>query len=132
MVCLPSAILRQYTADAELELIHRALEYATVVHSGRTRLEGTPYLDHCIGVARLLATWGAPADVLAAALLHDALNAAYSSNPSIDDLRKAFPPPVSDLAEAVSRLSTFGPNLTLLQTGQQPPDPEQIASRLPW
>ena len=51
----------------------RALETARAAHDGQTRYDGTPYLEHPIRVADLLDREGLGEPVLAAALLHDAV-----------------------------------------------------------
>ena len=55
-------------------LIERATQLATRAHQGQMRKDGTTeYITHPIGVGRLLRERGASAEVVAAGLLHDAI-----------------------------------------------------------
>ena len=62
------------------EMILRAADFAAHKHKGQRRkdLEESPYINHPIGVAKVIAEIGGvdDADVLAGALLHDTLDAA--------------------------------------------------------
>jgi len=59
---------------AELELIRRAYDVGTPMHSGRFEVDGTPFHVHGLGVASLAAQAGAPSAVVAAGVLHNAYN----------------------------------------------------------
>ncbi len=49
-----------------------ALEFAKQKHSGQTRKHGTPYIEHPLSVALVLAGWGYNGeDLLVSAVLHD-------------------------------------------------------------
>ena len=57
-----------------MDLVLRAAEFASIAHQNQRRkdLERTPYINHTIGVARILSSAGVTdPEVLAAALLHD-------------------------------------------------------------
>ena len=54
-----------------LEIVRRAYTVAERAHRGQTRKSGDPYITHPVSVATILAEMGYPADVVAAALLHD-------------------------------------------------------------
>jgi guanosine-3',5'-bis(diphosphate) 3'-pyrophosphohydrolase len=45
-------------SGAELDLVRRAYEQATLAHNGQTRASGEPYVIHCVEVARMLADLG--------------------------------------------------------------------------
>lgn len=52
--------------------LERALRICLDAHAGQTRKgDGAPYAVHPVHVALILAQWGAPAEVLQAALVHD-------------------------------------------------------------
>ncbi len=56
-----------------MELLQKALEFATVAHNGQVRkYTGEPYVNHCIEVMQILKDHGIQdKEILAAALLHD-------------------------------------------------------------
>ena len=58
---------------ADRDLIQRAYRVAEEAHRGQKRLSGEPYINHCLAVAQILAELRVPPDVLAAGLLHDAV-----------------------------------------------------------
>ena len=55
----------------ELELVRRAYDFGTPLHSARFEVDGTPFHVHGIGVASIAAQVGAPAAVIAAGVLHN-------------------------------------------------------------
>jgi guanosine-3',5'-bis(diphosphate) 3'-pyrophosphohydrolase len=61
--------------DPDLTLLLRALDFAAAKHRDQRRKgsDAAPYVNHCIGVARLLAEVGGVRDltILTAAVLHD-------------------------------------------------------------
>jgi (p)ppGpp synthase/HD superfamily hydrolase len=63
--------VREYLHGNDYRLVERALDLAIESHRHFRRLSREPYVHHPIAVAEILAGWHAPADVLAAAFLHD-------------------------------------------------------------
>lgn len=61
--------------DAGKDLVHRALEVAKLAHTGQTRDEGSPYIEHPVRVALVLLEECKSNDPveIAAALCHDVL-----------------------------------------------------------
>jgi len=85
------------------DLIDRALNFAAKAHQGQYR-KGTdiPYIVHPVGVAMLLQEMDAPAEVLAAGLLHDV---------------------VEDTPVTPAQLKAeFGPEIARLVAGASEPD----------
>ncbi len=70
---LESAIADLDTAGRDL--VHRALDVARLAHANQTRDEGSPYIEHPVAVAVLLAAEAGSKDPteIAAALCHDVL-----------------------------------------------------------
>lgn len=62
----------QARSEAELRLVHKAYEVCVAVYAGRFQADGKPFIAHCVGVASAVALLGRPADVVAAALVHNA------------------------------------------------------------
>ena len=85
-----------------LPLILKALEFAAFKHRDQRRKdEVTPYINHPIALASVLAREGGIQDevVLAAALLHDTLE---DTQTTPDELRGAFGDRIADIVEEVT------------------------------
>jgi len=67
------------------------------------RRNGDPYLIHCVETAVILAATGAGSEVVAAGLLHDAVD---DSNLSQQFLRYALGDDIADLVTGVSKYSS--------------------------
>jgi len=98
-----------YLSDEDYHFVLRALAFATDIHNGFERLSGEPYINHAIAVAQMLAEWQAPADVLAAALLHDANKQTYARVPSQREMRAAIGDRTTLIVNQIARLGRFGP-----------------------
>lgn len=68
----------EYLSSNDLILVRKALELAEEGHQGYTRLDGSPYFYHALGVATILSDWKAPVNFIIAGLLHDLLKPKYS------------------------------------------------------
>jgi len=90
-------------ADAGLALLLRALAFAAHKHRDQRRkdAEASPYINHPIALAEVLAEEGGVADieVLAAALLHDTIE---DTATTAEELRAAFGARIAGLVEEVS------------------------------
>uniref|UniRef100_A0A6N2KJ15 GTP diphosphokinase n=1 Tax=Salix viminalis TaxID=40686 RepID=A0A6N2KJ15_SALVM len=84
------------------DFVIKAFHEAEKAHRGQMRASGDPYLQHCVETAVLLAIIGANSTVVAAGLLHDALDDSFLS---YDHIFKTFGAGVADLVEGVSKLS---------------------------
>ena len=76
-----------YLTSDEIEFVKGSYEYAFLAHDGQTRKSGEPYIVHPIIVAFRLAKLKMPADLIAAALLHDTVE---DCGIEIDDIRNHF------------------------------------------
>lgn len=87
----------------DLALILRAAEFAADRHRKQRRKDvgATPYINHPLALASLLANEGGvrDAEVIAAALLHDTVE---DTNTTVDELRAAFGSRVASIVEEVS------------------------------
>jgi (p)ppGpp synthase/HD superfamily hydrolase len=73
-------------------LVAKALRLATEAHDGQTRKYiGTPYVEHPIAVAQIVARRGGSYDLQAAALLHDVVE---DTPVTLEHLATLFPPDV--------------------------------------
>lgn len=82
-------------------LVRAALRFAADAHRGQRRDEGTPYIEHPVRVAAVLAGTGfGEAEVLAAALLHDTLEDCAVTEA---ELERGFGSRVAGLVRAVTK-----------------------------
>jgi (p)ppGpp synthase/HD superfamily hydrolase len=90
----------EVAADSS-KLLQDALQTARRAHAGQIRngSGGSPYIDHPIAVAELLAEHGYGEQVLAAALLHDVLE---ESEIKPNEIRAQFGEPIATLVEALT------------------------------
>jgi len=82
-------------------LVRAALEKARAAHAGQVRngSGGMPYVEHPVTVAALLDQHGYGEEVLAAALLHDAIE---DSDTTLDELRQLFGDRVAGMVGALT------------------------------
>lgn len=121
--------------DAEgCDLVGRAADFACRCHSGYARLDGAEYIAHPLCVAAKLAEWFAPAEVVAAGLLHDVLKPRYSHTPHAAAISANFPESVSSLVDDLALLGRFGPALTRSPQplAPEPPPSFGASNRLSW
>lgn len=64
-------IVREYDAEADLELIRLAYEFAKDAHEGQFRKSGEPYIIHPLAAAHILAGMRIDPVIIIATLLHD-------------------------------------------------------------
>jgi len=93
--------LKQYSPDADVDLVQRAYETAARAHEGQTRASGEPYVYHSVAVADILANLHLDATPLAAALLHDVPE---DTPVTLEDLRAQFGDEVAKLVDGVTKL----------------------------
>ncbi len=97
-----------YLPPEEQKMVERAVELATVVHQGKFRRDGSPYVFHPVAVATTLANWHAPSHILITALLHDAFKTNYATPPDPETIRHNFGESVFNLIKQMTRLGRFG------------------------
>ncbi len=89
--------------DGDLALLFRALAFAAHKHRDQRRkdAEASPYINHPIALAEVLAGEGgvADAEVLAAALLHDTIE---DTDTSLEELRAEFGERIAAMVEEVT------------------------------
>src|SRR5437764_6476291 len=76
-----------------------AVGYATRMHAGQRRADGTPFMLHPLEVASLLYHAGAPDLLIAAGVMHDLIE---KTDVSAADLSERFGPRITGLVLAVS------------------------------
>ncbi len=84
---------------SESDLLRRAHAFASAVHAGQRGKDGSPYIVHPLAVAEIVRESGLPDEVVAAALLHDAVE---DSSVSVAEVRERFGDEVASLVAAMT------------------------------
>ena len=82
-------LLKQATShyDAQsVQLLERAVDFATKKHEGQTRKSGEPYIIHPLAVATILVDWGMDTDTVVAGVLHDTVEDTDATLREIENL----------------------------------------------
>lgn len=91
-----------YNPDADTELLKKAYAFSHDAHSSQTRIEGTPYINHPLAVADILADMRMDVPAIAAGLLHDTIEDTVTIAKDIKDL---FGGEISFLVDSLTKLS---------------------------
>ncbi len=92
------------TSYKESKRITKALEFATLAHTGQKRKTGEDYINHAIEVSRILAAWNLDEDSIIAGLLHDTIEDGGAKR---EDLVELFGEDVANLVDGVTRVATI-------------------------
>ena len=94
------------------EMIRKAFAFAAEALAGKVRGNGKPFLDHPLGVARIVADEiGLPPECVAAVFLHEATR----ENPDLDIRPLGLDESVCTMVEGLNRISTIKPKDTSLE-----------------
>jgi GTP diphosphokinase / guanosine-3',5'-bis(diphosphate) 3'-diphosphatase len=91
-----------YHPDADVELLKRAYIFSSEAHCSQRRVEGSPYIEHPLAVASLLAYMKMDVSTIAAGLLHDTIE---DTGTTVKDIKGLFGKEVAFLVEALTKLS---------------------------
>src|SRR6266702_5296592 len=83
--------LGHYLQPPDVALVERAFAFSEHAHQGQFRKSGEPYITHPLAVASILSQWRLDAQGLAAALLHDVMEATSATHTQI---QTPFPKPL--------------------------------------
>ena len=78
-----------------------AYEFGNRHHDGQKRLSGEPYFNHCIEVAKTLATWKMDSTTIIAGLLHDTVE---DTDATLKDLKDLFGNDLSNLVDGLTKI----------------------------
>ena len=93
--------VRSYNPGADLEFIRRAYFFSFEAHGEQKRHEGSPYIEHPLAVASILADMKMDTVSIAAGLLHDTIE----DTPTIkEDIQKRFGYELAFLVDSVTKL----------------------------
>ena len=93
--------LKDYNPE-EVEMVKKAYEYASNLHSGQFRQSGEPYIIHPLNVACILADMHADSDTICAGLLHDTLE---DTNITKEEIAHDFNQNIANLVDGVTKLA---------------------------
>ncbi len=94
--------LAKQMPGADMDLIHKAAEYAKNKHKDQKRKDGSPYIIHPLAVAQIVTEMGLDTDAVLAALLHDCIE---DTDTSHEEIEKIFGTSVAELVEGVTKLT---------------------------
>lgn len=91
-----------YNPDADVELLKQAHLFSTEAHGNQKRVEGSPYIEHPLFVASILADMKMDVATIAAGLLHDTIE---DTRITAKQIRERFGKEIAFLVESVTKLS---------------------------
>jgi guanosine-3',5'-bis(diphosphate) 3'-pyrophosphohydrolase len=91
-----------YNPDADVELLRKAYGFSKEAHSSQKRIEGTPYINHPLSVADILADMKVDVATIAAGLLHDTIE---DTGTTPEDIKEIFGEEIAFLVESLTKLS---------------------------
>ena len=97
-------IIHANDADADVDLVRKAYDYAYNAHHDQERLSGEPFIIHPLEVAIILANLKMDTTTIAAALLHDVVE---DTEISLKELTRLFGDEVTQLVDGVTKISSL-------------------------
>jgi GTP pyrophosphokinase len=91
-----------YSPKANIDLIKKAYIFSRDAHVSQTRIEGSPYIQHPISVAAILAEMKLDTASIAAGLLHDTIE---DTGKTAEDIKAEFGAEIAFLVDSVTKLS---------------------------
>ncbi len=90
-----------FNANIDIPLIRKAFEFSEKAHSGQYRESKTPYLEHCLEVAFILAEQHLDSATIAAGLLHDVVE---DTDTTINRVKEDFGEEIAQLVDGVTKI----------------------------
>ena len=91
-----------YQPDADVDVLKRAYIFSSEAHCSQKRIEGSPYIEHPLAVASILADMKMDIGTIATGLLHDTVE---DTETTVKDIRDLFGKEVAFLVEGLTKLS---------------------------
>jgi guanosine-3',5'-bis(diphosphate) 3'-pyrophosphohydrolase len=91
-----------YQPDADVDVLKRAYIFSSEAHCSQKRIEGSPYIEHPLAVASILADMKMDIGTIAAGLLHDTVE---DTETTVKDIKDLFGKEVAFLVEGLTKLS---------------------------
>ena len=86
---------------AQIEKLWEAYQFGKKAHEGQLRKSGDPYFDHCVEVAKILASLHMDTTTIMASLLHDVVE---DTGYTFEDVAEKFGEEVANLVDGVTKL----------------------------
>jgi guanosine-3',5'-bis(diphosphate) 3'-pyrophosphohydrolase len=93
--------VKSHHPKADAKEIIRAYELARRAHEGQRRKSGELFIEHPVGVARILAGLGMDATTVVAAFLHDVVE---DTSLGLDDIRESFGEEVAAIIDGLTKI----------------------------
>ncbi|WP_290770744.1 bifunctional (p)ppGpp synthetase/guanosine-3',5'-bis(diphosphate) 3'-pyrophosphohydrolase [Anaerofustis sp.] len=93
--------IKEYSKDANFEIIERAYLLAKDAHKNQTRYSGEPYISHPLEVAFILADLHMDTDTICAAILHDVIE---DTSASYEMIKTNFNENIANLVDGVTKI----------------------------
>ena len=90
----------------EMEMLKKAIDFASEAHKGQRRESGEPYIMHPIAVAKMLFEMSMDENTVIAGLLHDTVE--DNPNITVDIIRSEFGDDVANMVDGVTKLTKSG------------------------
>jgi len=91
-----------YNPGCNRELLVHGFEFGVWAHREQLRYSGEPYFEHCLNVAKILATFRMDSTTITAGLLHDVVE---DTGFTMDDIKDIFGKDIGNLVNGVTKIS---------------------------
>ncbi|HMK61071.1 MAG TPA: bifunctional (p)ppGpp synthetase/guanosine-3',5'-bis(diphosphate) 3'-pyrophosphohydrolase [Dissulfurispiraceae bacterium] len=91
-----------YNPKANIDIIKKAFIFSREAHCSQRRMEGSPYIEHPLSVADILADMKLDSATIAAGFLHDTVE---DTGMLTEDIKEMFGSEIAFLVDAVTKLS---------------------------
>ena len=92
----------QYQPGAPIDTVKKAFQLAETAHTGQLRVSGEKYINHPIGVAKILTELQIDAITISASLLHDVVE---DTTYTLAEMQENFGEEIAMLIDGVTKLS---------------------------
>jgi guanosine-3',5'-bis(diphosphate) 3'-pyrophosphohydrolase len=91
----------QYAPDADIELLKKAYKFSSNAHQNQKRFEGSPYIEHPLSVAEILADMHMDTASIAAGFLHDTIE---DTSVTASEIKANFGGEIAFLVDSLTKL----------------------------
>ncbi|MEX2181792.1 MAG: bifunctional (p)ppGpp synthetase/guanosine-3',5'-bis(diphosphate) 3'-pyrophosphohydrolase [Gemmatimonadaceae bacterium] len=85
----------------DTDLLVRAFRFSEKAHAGQTRLNGDPYVTHCVEVAKVLADLQLDSVTVASGLIHDVVE---DTAVTVEDVEREFGREVAQIVDGLTKI----------------------------